>query len=234
MRNNDPKTLNDDYVRTFTVSSAPACESLEKGEFEIMIRNVGVVTAWLFGCNIRPELQIPLRGFGKSFIKELAEGMGFVAGGIGITPLLGHLDAMPVTVPVFWSLHVRDVTLANATFEQFPTLIPETRLFISGIDDKALDIDMNGLCRLENEGVKVVRRRMEREDVRGWSEKMPEEVQNGIGVSEIPTQEHEKQAVPRKQKEVKKWYICAGKTFRESIVKWVEGDAEAVWEDFGY
>lgn len=69
---------------------------------------------------------------------------------------------------------------------------------------------------------------------------MPEAVQNRIGVSEIPAQEHEKQVhpheqkVPGKENDVKKWYICAGKAFRESIVKWVEGDAEAVWEDFGY
>lgn len=66
MREDDPRSLNDDYVRTFTVSSSPRA-SLPNGEFEITIRNVGEVTAFLFKQNIRAGLEIPLKGFGGVF-----------------------------------------------------------------------------------------------------------------------------------------------------------------------
>jgi len=66
MREDDPRSLNDDYVRTFTVSSSPS-GNLPIDEFQIIIRNVGVVTAFLFQQNIRAELEIPLKGFGGDF-----------------------------------------------------------------------------------------------------------------------------------------------------------------------
>jgi len=66
MRDDDPRSLNDDYIRTFTVSSSPHGK-LPRGEFEITIRSVGVVTTFLFKQNIRAGLEIPLRGFGGCF-----------------------------------------------------------------------------------------------------------------------------------------------------------------------
>ncbi len=66
MREDDPRSLNDDYVRTFTVSSSPRA-GLPNDEFEITIRNVGVVTAFLFKQNIRAGLEVPLKGFGGAF-----------------------------------------------------------------------------------------------------------------------------------------------------------------------
>ncbi|KAK4905841.1 hypothetical protein LTR49_024932 [Elasticomyces elasticus] len=52
MREDDPRSLNDDFVRTFTVSSPPGgrpdlVRRLKDDEFEITIRNVGVVTYFL-------------------------------------------------------------------------------------------------------------------------------------------------------------------------------------------
>ncbi|KAI7204387.1 oxidoreductase [Hortaea werneckii] len=53
MRDDDPRSLNDDFVRTFTVSSPPGdppdpVRRLKDDEFEITVRRVGVVTEFLF------------------------------------------------------------------------------------------------------------------------------------------------------------------------------------------
>ena len=66
MRDDDPKSLNDDYVRTFTVSST-AGQGLRYDEFEITMRNVGVVTNFLFRQNVRAGLEIPLKGFVSTY-----------------------------------------------------------------------------------------------------------------------------------------------------------------------
>lgn len=67
MRDNDPKSLNDDFLRTFTISSGKE-EKEGFDQFEITIRKVGVVTNFLFGCNIRSELEVPVKGFGGEFL----------------------------------------------------------------------------------------------------------------------------------------------------------------------
>ena len=78
-----PASLNDDYVRTFTVSSPPLpriatttmtnsnttnCDHPSVGgSFDITFRNVGTVTSFLYRQDPRTGLEIPLRGFGGSF-----------------------------------------------------------------------------------------------------------------------------------------------------------------------
>lgn len=71
MRDDDPKSLNDDFVRTFTVSSA-AGQDLPYDEFEITMRNVGVVTNFLFRQNVRAGLELPLKGFVSKFPSHLS------------------------------------------------------------------------------------------------------------------------------------------------------------------
>ena len=66
MRDDDPQSLNDDYVRTFTVSSA-AGQDLPHDEFEITMRNVGVVTNFLFRQNVHGGLELPLKGFVSTY-----------------------------------------------------------------------------------------------------------------------------------------------------------------------
>ena len=203
MRDEDPRSLNDDYVRTFTISSSPDSDKMPRAELEITIRNVGVVTNWLFRTNLRAAISIPLRGFGGTFTIHPSQNTAFIAGGIGVTPLLAHLDsATPYPIPLFWSLHIRDIGLATDTFIRFPTLRSKAKLFVSGIDGNARPEDIVRLTKLEKEGVKVMRRRIEKEDI------------------------HAKAGT------VKKWYLCAGKAFREKVMEWVDG--EIVWEDFGY
>ena len=88
-------------AETFTVSSPPSKQSLETGkpdeELELTIRKVGRATEYLFGQD--PGFEVPLRGFRGEFRFEKKQSGGivpFIAGGIGIAPVLGQLSSMDV------------------------------------------------------------------------------------------------------------------------------------------
>ena len=77
----DPRSLNDDFIRTFTVSSSPHSSHPTPGTtittstpseaeeqcFDITFRNVGTATDFLHRQHLRAGLTLPLRGFGGSF-----------------------------------------------------------------------------------------------------------------------------------------------------------------------
>ncbi|MDI1489697.1 MAG: hypothetical protein OHK93_000895 [Ramalina farinacea] len=228
----DPRSLNDDYVRTFTVSSPPppSCASrhhqagmaggrelakegrlppVPNDEFEITIRNVGTVTRFLFNTNIRAGLAVPLRGFGGSFaIKQDDAAKGiitpFVAGGIGITPLLAQLPSLDLSrLLVLWTVNSRDVGLVVDTMRRHPGLGKRMRVFVSGEPLSkswgAGEIDGEAIP----EGV-FERRRMVREVIVGMREEVGDT-----------------------------WYICAGTGLRKQLLEWLEGKT-AVYEDFDY
>ncbi|KAH6679118.1 oxidoreductase-like protein [Halenospora varia] len=105
MRDDDPKSLNDDFLRTFTVSSRQD-EKENHDQFEITIRKVGVVTDFMFRANPRAGLEVGLSGFGGEFFVEQKEGekVGFVAGGVGITPLLAQAEDLDVeNLSLYWT-----------------------------------------------------------------------------------------------------------------------------------
>ncbi len=205
MRDDDPKSLNDDYVRTFTVSSSPG--QLPEDEFEITIRNVGTVTNFLFRQNIRAELEIPLKGFGGSFtIQQGPEDIiPFVAGGIGITPLLAQIHDLDVArIQLFWTVSIHDVGLIIDTIERCPTLGPSTRIFISRISEQSPAESNLQIQKLEGYGVHVATKRMLSSDV---------EERTDLSSST--------------------WYLCTGTALRKSLLAWLPR-RKTVYEDFGY
>ncbi|KAL9012916.1 MAG: hypothetical protein Q9173_002357 [Seirophora scorigena] len=162
MRDDDPWSLNDDLVRTFTVSS-PTRGSLPQDEFEITIRSVGKVTRFLFRQNIRPGLEIPIKGFAGTFSIKQPNGdvVPSVAGGIGITPLLAHLPELDLKrTKLFWTINTRDIRLVVDTFDRYPQLAGSTTLYVSGAADAAVSGQ-----ELQTNGAQVLRRRMEASDV---------------------------------------------------------------------
>ena len=234
-RDDDPQSLNDDYVRTFTVSSAPPSSPTGKEkelDFEITIRNVGKVTSFLFRYPIRSGLEVPLRGFGGSFGIDIPEVKGmeskrtnipFVAGGIGITPLIAQLPELEERkllhqdegLKLFWAVHVRDMGLAIDTLERFPGLKGVTRVFVSGTESakkgsRVAAEEKKTLERIKSmidgAGGLLVERRLGKEDLL-----VPE-----LGLEEVDT-----------------WYLCAGKPLRKQVVEWMEG-RKVVFEDFDY
>ncbi|KPM36645.1 hypothetical protein AK830_g9936 [Neonectria ditissima] len=159
MRDEDPQSLNDDYVRTFTVSSLPG-----SSEVQITARKHGPVTNFLWRHNLRVPLEIPVLGFGgeEAFripLDPQAPQPVFIAAGVGITPLLAQarsvLDA-GVSLKLVWTLRGEDVPLAVDTFAKIPALANATTLFVTGQADQK---------QVERMGTKVEMRRVGREDV---------------------------------------------------------------------
>lgn len=205
MRDEDPRSLNDDFIRTFTISSAP--QSLPGNQFEITIRNVGVVTNFLFRTQVGAGLEVPLKGFGGSFRLPTGgkEVIPFVAGGIGITPLLAHAAAgLDVgLLRLFWTVNIRDMNLVIDTFGRFPAMAASARIYISGMNETASDADtllrklgISNICSLSTS-------RMSASDI-----------------------------LPHRDL-AETWYLCTGPTLRKPLSKWLEGK-KLVFEDFNY
>ena len=205
MRDEDPRSINDDYVRTFTVSSPPGAAGGDE-EFEITIRNVGVVTDFLLRQNPRAGLEVPLLGFAGDFsIEGAGEGaVPFVAGGIGVTPLLGQVGCLELgRVRLWWMVGVRDLGLVRDVFARVPGLVGRTRLFVSGAGVDLGEEESKVLEEVERNGARVVRRRVEKGDI-----------EEELDLAE-------------------RWYICVGPNFKTSLLQWLAGK-EVVYEDFGY
>lgn len=210
MRDEDPQSLNDDFLRTFTVSSPP---SASNKEFELTIRKVGRVTNFLLeqqrGAKLRGGFKVPLEGFGGEFrfAKEEAGGIiPVIAGGIGITPLLGQVDSLDVKqLRLLWGIGIEDVGLVADTLRRYPQLVDVTTVFLSG-EDADLDLkDLKLLKEVVDTGVQIKRRRIGESDVRIVNEV--------VGVDE--------------------WYMCVGPRLKASVLNWLAG-RRVVYEDFGY
>ncbi|KAI1304041.1 hypothetical protein F5Y03DRAFT_384939 [Xylaria venustula] len=156
MRDDDPQSLNDDFVRTFTVSApldskdiveeeAGATYKLRDGaepELEIVARRHGSATALLANWNLRVPLEIPVLGFG------------------GVEDF---------RMPVLWSLRAEDLALAVDTFTKIHGLGPVTKLFVTGsLNDAGAGGNLESVKAF---GAVVVEKRMAKDDVLKTGEK---------------------------------------------------------------
>lgn len=230
MRDDDPRSLNDDFVRTFTISNLPPSagsggddddDEVEDGtRLEITAKKHGPATGLLWAHNLRVPLEVPVLGFGgeESFrisnhhdVEADSEGRDegkrkkkqvFIAGGVGITPLLAQapeLVASGVDYELLWSLRGEDLPLAEDTFTRIPGLSTRTRIFVTGKSG-----DEGVLDRLRGLGSSVSRGRLTREDLRGD--------ETGAG---------------------RKYYMCTGSEMVKTLLGWLEGE-DVVYETFEY
>ncbi|KAL8860487.1 MAG: hypothetical protein Q9178_003146 [Gyalolechia marmorata] len=207
MRDDDPSSLNDDLVRSFTVSSSRRGGGPED-EVEITIRNVGKVTAFLFRQNVRAGLEVPLKGFSGTFAIHQQEGetVPFVAGGIGITPLLAQLPDLDLgRVRLIWTLNLSDIGFAIDTFERCPQLASSTTLHLSGTAAGGQE-ELETTLRLEQYGAQVRRRRLAASDI--------------LSIEDSPDLSTT-------------WYICAGSKLHRALLSWLSG-RKIVHESFDY
>ncbi|KIX03952.1 uncharacterized protein Z518_07505 [Rhinocladiella mackenziei CBS 650.93] len=210
MRDDNPTNLNDDYIRTFTVSSTPDSLGEHGEEFEITVRKVGHVTSWL-------ELQregtcdIGIRGFGGEFwFNQPSPGRlnGFIAAGIGITPLLGQMGSLDLqSLKVWWSIGIKDVGLPLDILTQYPALKDCMIIYLTG-DDSLLEDDDGkaGKSKLQafmDMGAKIERRRIQQSDLTGEAE------------------------------QVENWYLCTAPAMRKVVQDWMPGKT-LVYENFDY
>jgi NAD(P)H-flavin reductase len=163
MRDDDPKSLNDDFLRTFTVSSRQDAPDGQE-QFEITIRKVGPVTEHLFRHNIRSDLEVPLQGFGGEFFIQQGKGenVAFLAGGVGITPLLAQAEDLDLSrMKLYWTVRAEDLGLVINTFERILKLAYSTSLFVTG----TIKSQTGEWKVLDTSGAVVHKRRMTKEDV---------------------------------------------------------------------
>lgn len=193
MLDDDPLSLNDDYVRTFTISSYPG-HGLPADEFEITVRKHGNVTSHIFRTNERAGLEVPLKGFGGGFRLDDQEGdctIPVIIGGIGITPVIAQLPGISVSrLHLLWTISMADVGLVFDTFQRFPQLPGSTTLFLTGPKPK----DEQGSRQLDAvilSGARIEYRRMEARDL-----------DTSLGDT---------------------WYFCGGPSLKGSAMTWLAG-----------
>lgn len=207
MRDEDPQSINDDYVRTFTVSSPPAGTEEKPGnEFEITARRHGPVTAFLTSQNPKRGLEVPLKGFGGDFVIDTpAEGgiVPFIAGGVGITPVLGQLPSLDLSkLRLIWVLRMDDWGIVADTFAKHPDLARSTTIYFTGARREQLSVQQaKKVEEFKGQGAKIEIRRPEAKDF---------------------------EAV-----EAEKWYLCAGRPLRDRLLEWLHGRT-VVFENFDY
>lgn len=146
MNDGDPQSLNDDFVRTFTVSSAPD----DAGKrIEITARTNGPATNFLKRHNTRVPLELGVLGFGgEAAFRMPTIGDGkravFVAGGVGITPLLAQARAVldgNVNLELLWSVNKADIGLVRDVMGRIDGLKEVTRLYVTGGElEEQLDV----------------------------------------------------------------------------------------------
>jgi ferredoxin-NADP reductase len=210
MRNDDPRSLNDDFVRTFTISSSPESGASDEKTFDITIRNVGVATDFLLRQPDTGGLQISVLGVGGDFHVQPEKGKGavFIAGGVGITPLLGQLPSLnsvlPTALKLLWSVKAEDIAFVEDTLAQYPQLTGMLKLYITG--ETATDAISASIQELSQQGVSVLRRRLNENDL---------------------------QILKKKDIEPSTWYVCAAKPLRKDVLQWLDGQ-RVLFEDFDY
>ncbi|KAK8879367.1 oxidoreductase fad-binding domain-containing protein [Apiospora arundinis] len=241
MRDDDPQSLNDDFVRTFTVSSSsvPSPSSPDPIEFEITARRHGPATGMLSKWNLRVPLELPVLGFGgeEAFrLPLLAQAAAndaeisaqkttsvFVAGGVGITPLmaqasgvlssldeLGGGDDTPLPLKVLWSLRREELALAVRVVEKDPGLGKDdtVTLFVTGATKEG-EKEQGLISRLEEMGVVVKMGRIERDDILGAT--------SGARFGENK----------------RRFFCCTGPELMKRLLQWTEGE-DVVFESFQY
>ncbi|KAI1211339.1 uncharacterized protein F4807DRAFT_450997 [Annulohypoxylon truncatum] len=151
MRDDDPQSLNDDFVRTFTVSKPLDPADVDgvfvregaRPEVEITVRRHGPATKFLESWDGRRRVDIPILGFGGA--------EGFRMG-----------------LRVLWSLKADDLPLAVDVLERIDGLGEVTKLFVTGgMNDRE-----RGLVNtVQGLGAAVLERRIGSADVLAEGEK---------------------------------------------------------------
>ncbi|KAK1589760.1 oxidoreductase FAD-binding domain-containing protein [Colletotrichum navitas] len=204
MRDDEPQSLNDDYVRTFTVSSPPG----DGKELEITARRKGPVTGMLWRWNVKVPLEVPVLGFGGEEAFRLGRRQGdgveevFVAAGVGITPVLaqtGGVLAAGGRLKILWSVRAQDLKLVKEVCGRVDGLGGVLKVFVTGLTGEAEE-EEEAIKEIVGLGVTAERRRIREGDVKEGSGK-------------------------------KKFFLCTGPEMARVLEGWLEGE-EVVGEIF--
>lgn len=208
MRDSDPTSLNDDLVRTFTVSSSPSIKQ-PASDFEITIRKVGRVTDFLFqaGKYKFKRIEAGIKGFGGDFKVDTSLGKSaFVAGGVGITPLMSAGPALDKgQIVLYWTLQARDYNLVSDFLTSSPQLATSTRVYFTSTTSLDASVKQEfdeAVKTMTEKGTQVYQRRLSKDDLQESSD-------------------------------LKHWYICTSAPLRTAVMSWLP-DKEFHYEDFNF
>lgn len=270
MRDDDPGSLNDDFVRTFTISNPPPPPPgaddddtvISDGtRLEITARRHGPATRLLWTHHLRVPLQVPVLGFGgEDSFRVVSTGSDddrpivFVAGGVGITPLLAQAPALLQHAPggggrfeVLWSLRDEDLPLARDTFRRIPGLAAQTRVFVTGArgargamsgggDDDDDDDDELGRLLVDSISSNSHGDDNNDDNKEGGRTTRVKIKRGRITRGDLLVQEEEQDeaAAPTRRRRGKtKYYLCAGRAMVTTLLGWLEGE-DVVYETFEY
>lgn len=208
MRDHDPRSLNDDYIRSFTITGGPApglMNDVEKsahgGEFEITVRTKGAVTGLLSSWAPRTRLEVPVLGFGgegspgSAGAANLAEATVTsvaIAGGVGITHFMTWTGSRTHRLRILWSLRSEDLPLALDFLKGHKPSRLGMTLFVTGPANARREATVR---ELRESGVDIHERRIEQNDVLGASVRAARE-----------------------------FTVCASPSLTTSILHWIQGE----------
>jgi uncharacterized protein len=121
MNDDDPQALNDDLVRTFTVSRL----SPDARQIAITVKKAGALSSYLHALRLVPDepFRLGLKGFGGTFTcfedGRPIPRMLWIAGGVGITPFLAMYRALRASgeplpaIELFYSCRGDEVALVR-------------------------------------------------------------------------------------------------------------------------
>jgi len=147
MNDENPQLLNEDYVRTWTISSAPSFNSKEnkfnhisKFDITVKLKPKGLISTYLHQLKLPMEItnngnvEVLLAGTGEGFScfnssenkgLDIPKSMLWVAGGVGVTPFMSMFDG------------ILNISKLDSGFET------DVILFFSG---KSSDFDLMSKC----------------------------------------------------------------------------------------
>ncbi|KAI1846036.1 hypothetical protein JX266_007845 [Neoarthrinium moseri] len=232
MNDQEPQSLNDDFVRTFTISAPPAAElvgpdgtfkpGVSAVQLEITARVHGPATKLLSKWSTRVPLELPVLSFGGTEGFELpltdnGKEIVFVAAGVGITPLLAQASRLrdspnAKNILVVWSLKSSDLGLAIRAFDGIPGMQDVTALYVTG--DIRSEEAIGNVRALMDRGVQVRHGRVTQDVLRGRTH-------------------GEDTGTPSDWQIRRAFYCCTGPEMMKTLVQWLDG-AEVHYESFNY
>ncbi|MFB8005077.1 pyridoxamine 5'-phosphate oxidase family protein [Nocardia sp. NPDC056000] len=175
MRDHDPRSLNDDHIRSFTISSQPVAQPedrsavLDGAEFDITVRTQGPVTAFLERWRPDRSVEVAVLGFGSGdefeFGADPEADDVVVAAGVGITPLMAQAQAASAAsadrrLKLLWSVRADDLPLAVEVLGALGEVATVTDLFLTRSTGSEPEV-----TELRMLGARVHTRRIEPADV---------------------------------------------------------------------
>ena len=233
MRDDDPQSLNDDFVRTFTVSSSGGGEGARApppNEFEITVRRHGPATGLLAKWNLRVPLELPVLGFGgaEGFRLPIPASPSpsperesvFVAAGVGITPLMAQAADVLRTA-------AGDNNNADGSGGGGGGGVTAPLRVLWSLKREDLPLAVHVLKRIEGLG------KVTRLFVTGGGDGELEGGIRQLGAVVTERRMGPDDVLATGEKGNRRFYCCTGPEMMKALLQWTEGE-EVVFESFNY